>query len=256
MQCVSTSKKWVLITGALGGIGKALVSEFINKGYSVLATDVREDDAQFSNYSNVKFLRLNLEEIALSETFANEFYEKTKKITDGVGICTLINNAAVQILSPTRNITRAQWSESFNINLTAPFFLSQLFLNDLEKNAGSIVNISSIHATQTKKGFVAYATTKAALSAMTRNMVLDLGKKIRINAIEPAAIATDMLKAGFKGNEEKYHLLEAFHPIGRVGTPTEVATLAVFLASEESGFVQGACISASGGISGCLSDPD
>ncbi|WP_257973227.1 SDR family NAD(P)-dependent oxidoreductase [Vibrio parahaemolyticus] len=153
-------------------------------------------------------------------------------------------------------MSREQWQSSFNVNLTAPFFLSQLFLDDLERTHGSIVNISSIHATQTKKEFVAYATTKAALSSMTRNMVLDLGNKVRINAIEPAAIATDMLKAGFEGKEDKFRQLEAFHPIGRVGTPEEVAKLAVFLSSDEAGFVQGACISASGGISGCLSDPD
>jgi NAD(P)-dependent dehydrogenase (short-subunit alcohol dehydrogenase family) len=134
--------------------------------------------------------------------------------------------------------------------------MSQLFIDDLKKNSGSIVNISSIHATQTKKEFVAYATTKAALSSLTRNMVLDLGNQVRINAIEPAAIATDMLKAGFIGKEEKFQQLEKYHPIGRVGTPIEVAKLAVFLSSDDAGFVQGACISASGGISGCLSDPD
>jgi NAD(P)-dependent dehydrogenase (short-subunit alcohol dehydrogenase family) len=167
----------------------------------------------------------------------------------------LINNAAVQILGETKNLTRTQWFTSFNVNLHAPFFLSQLFLDHLSKNKGAIVNISSIHATQTKKEFVAYATTKAALSAMTRNMVLDIGNLVRLNAIEPAAIATEMLKAGFDGQVERYKQLEDFHPMRRVGTPTEVAKLAVFLSSEEAGFVQGACISASGGIQGCLSDP-
>ncbi|WP_140217080.1 SDR family NAD(P)-dependent oxidoreductase, partial [Vibrio parahaemolyticus] len=188
--------------------------------------------------------------------FSLGFYKQVQMVTGGAPISALVNNAAVQILSHSRNMSREQWQSSFNVNLTAPFFLSQLFLDDLERTHGSIVNISSIHATQTKKEFVAYATTKAALSSMTRNMVLDLGNKVRINAIEPAAIATDMLKAGFEGKEDKFRQLEAFHPIGRVGTPEEVAKLAVFLSSDEAGFVQGACISASGGISGCLSDPD
>lgn len=248
--------KWVLITGALGGIGQALVQEFSDAGYNVIATDIKENCEIFKEFSNVYFQQLDLEKIALSESFGNEFYKRVNSITENQGIAALVNNAAVQILSPAKNISRAQWNTSFNVNLTAPFFLSQLFLYDLVKHRGSIVNISSIHATQTKKEFVAYATTKAALSSMTRNMVLDLGNEIRINAIEPAAIATDMLKAGFEGKEEKYRKLEEFHPIGRVGTPGEVAKLAVFLSSEEAGFVQGACISASGGISGCLSDPD
>lgn len=252
MQCINKNKKWALITGALGGIGKALVNEFINDGYNILATDL---NIFKENLDNVIYIQLDLEQFVLNEVYAAEFSNKVKEVTCGDGISALVNNAAVQVIADVAQLTRKQWNKSFNVNLTAPFFLSQLFIDDLEKNSGSIVNISSIHATQTKKQFVAYATTKAALSAMTRNMVLDLGSRIRINAIEPAAIATDMLKAGFEGKEDKYRELEAYHPIGRVGTPTEVAKLAVFLSSDKAGFIQGACISASGGIQGCLSDP-
>lgn len=252
MQDSNINKKWALVTGALGGIGQALVKEFVAEGYKVIATDIKNSS---DNANNVYFLQLDLEEFVVNETYATKFYEKVTEITNGVGISSLINNAAIQILADTRDITRKQWNTSFNVNLSAPFFLSKLFLDELAKNNGSIVNISSIHATQTKKEFVAYATTKAALSSMTRNMVLDVGSKIRINAIEPAAIATDMLKAGFVGKEDEFTKLEMFHPYGRVGNPEEVAKLAVFLSSENAGFVQGACISASGGIQGCLSDP-
>ncbi|MEZ8675360.1 SDR family NAD(P)-dependent oxidoreductase [Vibrio cyclitrophicus] len=252
----SLSKKWVLVTGALGGIGNALVKEYAESGYAVIATDVKSAKQGEFGDADIVFQQLDLEKIALSEEFSNEFYTRVTEITRGEGIATLVNNAAIQVLAPSKEMSREQWNQSFNVNLTAPFFLSQLFLKDLEAHSGSIVNISSIHATQTKKNFVAYATTKAALSSMTRNMVLDLGNSIRINAIEPAAIATEMLKAGFEGKEEKFRQLEEFHPIGRVGTPKEVAKLAVFLSSDEAGFVQGACISASGGIRGCLSDPD
>lgn len=252
MQDTSINKKWALVTGALGGIGKSLVKEFTAEGYHVIATDIKHSS---DNIDNVCFLQLDLEKFVLDELYAAEFYQKVVDITDGIGISSLINNAAIQILADTKNITRDQWNTSFNVNLSAPFFLSQLFLDDLTTNTGAIVNISSIHATQTKKEFVAYATTKAALSSMTRNMVLDIGNKIRINAIEPAAIATEMLKAGFDGKEDEYRRLEMFHPLGRVGTPEEVAKLAVFLSSKDAGFVQGACLSASGGIQGCLSDP-
>ncbi|ACJ28347.1 Short-chain dehydrogenase/reductase SDR [Shewanella piezotolerans WP3] len=252
MQHTRIHKKWALVTGALGGIGQALVKEFADEGYHVIATDIKVSNDKIDN---VYFLQLDLEKFVVNELYATEFYQKVKEITNGTGISSLVNNAAIQILADTSSLTREQWNTSFNVNLSAPFFMSQLFLDDLTTNIGSIVNISSIHATQTKKEFVAYATTKAALSSMTRNMVLDIGSKIRINAIEPAAIATEMLKAGFDGKEEQYKKLEMFHPLGRVGTPTEVAKLAVFLSSESAGFVQGACISASGGIQGCLSDP-
>lgn len=252
---INKDKDWVLITGALGGIGVALVHEYASSGYSVIALDIKNDDEVFNEYTNVRYLKVDLELVATDEIYSNNFYKQVKLITKQDNIVTLVNNAAVQILVHSADMTRQQWITSFNVNLMAPFFLSQLFIKDLESSLGAIVNISSIHATQTKSNFVAYATTKAALSSMTRNMVLDLGRKIRINAIEPAAIATDMLKAGFEGKEDKFRELEAYHPIGRVGTPTEVAKLAVFLSSNNAGFVQGACISASGGISSCLSDP-
>jgi NAD(P)-dependent dehydrogenase (short-subunit alcohol dehydrogenase family) len=253
MQDNLKKKPWALITGALGGVGKALVTEFVEQGYEVIATDILDCSTPLRN---VHFLQLDLETFVLEEDYAVEFYSKVNDITAKAGVSCLINNAAIQILADTRALTRKQWHTSFNVNLSAPFFLSQLLIDDLIINKGSIVNISSIHATQTKKQFVAYATTKAALSSMTRNMVLDLGDRIRINAIEPAAIATDMLKAGFDGKEFEYKALEAFHPLGRVGTPAEVAKLAFFLSSADAGFVQGACISASGGIQGCLSDPE
>ncbi len=251
---MTTSKPWALITGANGGIGQALVTEFVKEGYYVIATDIAElGDSKSENIVNVQ---LDLERFVINESYAENFVAKVNNITKEVGITALINNAAVQILAPTNNLTRSNWNASFNVNLSAPFFMVQAFLSDLEKNKGAVVNISSIHATQTKKEFVAYATTKAGLSSLTRNLAIDLGSKVRVNAIEPAAVSTDMLMAGFEGKESKYKQLESFHPLGRVGSPKEIAKLAVFLCSKNSGFVQGACISASGGIQGRLSDPE
>ncbi|WP_456296413.1 SDR family oxidoreductase [Vibrio sp. AK197] len=247
------NSKWVLITGAQGGIGSAIVSEFSDKGYQVIAADIVKCDRD--KRPNVINYELDLELLVSDEKYAENFQKKVHKITQPDGISCLINNAAVQILVNTSQITRSVWNKTLNTNLLAPFFLSQMFYQDLKANDGAIVNISSIHATQTKKEFVAYATSKAALSAMTRNMVLDIGDSVRINAIEPAAIATKMLKAGFFGNEEKYRELEHFHPMRRIGLPEEVARLALFLCSDDAGFIQGACISASGGIQSCLSDP-
>jgi len=247
------SKPWVLITGANGGIGQALVEEFLSAGYRVIATDIVEINR--NNTACVVNVQLDLELFVTDEEYANSFVLDITNITEGLGITSLINNAAIQILSPTEQLTRTQWKISFNVNLSAPFFMVQAFLTCLTRNNGSVVNISSIHATQTKKGFVAYATTKAALSSMTRNLAIDLGDKIRVNAIEPAAVSTQMLKAGFEGKDELFKKLEGFHPIARIAKPVEVAELAVFLCSNKSKFVHGAIISASGGIQGCLSDP-
>lgn len=246
-------ERWVLVTGANGGIGKALATCFADNGYSVIATDVTEFTVTAPNIVN---LNIDLEQIVLDEAYALSLLKKVTEITEGVGLTALINNAAVQILGSVKEVRREDWIKSMNVNMSAPFFTTQLFLDSLKNNKGAVVNISSIHALQTKRNFVTYATSKGALSSLTRNMAVDVGNAVRINAIEPAAVSTEMLKAGFEGKEEQFKMLEAFHPIARIATPEEVAQLALFLCSEQSSFIHGSCLNATGGIHGCLSDPD
>ncbi|MGY0313545.1 SDR family NAD(P)-dependent oxidoreductase [Alteromonas macleodii] len=250
---MKSNTKWALVTGANGGIGKAIVKGFADEGYRVIATDIT--DAEVID-NNVTTLKIDLEKIVSDEAYADKFRNIVLEITAGNGLHSLINNAAVQILGSTKDINRKAWQTSMNVNLAAPFFLTQMFLESLKSNVGAVVNISSIHALQTKRNFVSYATSKGALSSLTRNLAVDLGNAVRINAIEPAAVSTDMLRAGFEGKEEQYKLLEAFHPIARIATPEEVAQLALFLCSDKASFIHGACINATGGIHGCLSDPD
>jgi NAD(P)-dependent dehydrogenase (short-subunit alcohol dehydrogenase family) len=121
---------------------------------------------------------------------------------------------------------------------------------------GSVVNISSIHSTLTKPGFVCYATSKAALGGLTKSAAVELGAKVRINAINPAATATPMLVAGFEDKESALRELGSMHPLGRIAEPEEIARTAVFLASEKASFINGACLNVDGGISARLHDPE
>lgn len=249
----NSTESWAVITGANGGIGSALCEEFTRAGHNVLALDLL--DVPRVGLTHAAYLSMDLNQYVLDHDYADLIDQKIADIIKPGQLKALVNNAAVQLLEDSRTMDRGKWDRTLRVNLTAPFFLSQAMLPLLEESRGAIVNISSIHASQTKKNFVAYATSKAALSSLTRNMAIDLGARIRINAIEPAAIETEMLKAGFEGMDDKYKELELFHPMGRVGKPNEVAKLAVYLASDEAGFIHGACISASGGIHNCLSDP-
>ena len=167
----------------------------------------------------------------------------------------LVNNAAVQVLGGVEELGLEAWRRTFDVNLLAPFRLTQGLLPQLSAVQGCVINISSIHAQLTKPGFVAYATSKAALSGMTRAMAVDLGGRLRVNAIEPAAIATDMLRAGFAERPHEFERLEACHPQGRIGSPEEVAALAVSIASGSLRFLHGACIGMNGGLGGRLHDP-
>ena len=92
-----------------------------------------------------------------------------------------------------------------------------------------------------------YSTSKAALTGLTKAMSIELGSRIRINAVEPAAIDTKMLKDGFFNNKKGFQLLKKLHPTGKIGIPEDVATLCLFLASKESGFVSGITLHANGG---------
>ncbi len=244
---------YVLITGATGGIGRVLVEEFTKSGYQVIATDIVE---QPNDLKCAFYIQADLAKTVEDEEYANQIFSSIQTYLDNQTLSILINNAAVQILGSVEKLSRLDWQKTLNTNLLAPFIWTQAFLGDLEKNKGNVINISSIHAHLSKKNFVAYATSKAALSSLTRNMAIDLGGKVRINAIEPAAIETDMLKAGFEEKPELYQQLKRYHPQNRVGKPLEVAKLALALISNDMHFLHGAVIKLDGGISGCLHDPD
>ncbi len=241
-----------LITGAAGGIGTALVAAFRDAGYRVIATDLLE---AVDLPPSVSYLPIDLERYASDTVYADAAVASiTAELGDGL-LDVLVNNAAIQLLGGVEQVTRESWRRSLDVNLTAPFLLIQSLLGPLERTSGCAINVSSIHARLTKKNFVAYATTKAALSGMTRAMAVDLGPRIRINAIEPAAIETPMLRAGFAGQPDQYRQLEACHPQQRIGKPDEVARLAVLIAENRLGFLHGACIGLDGGISHRLFDP-
>lgn len=240
-----------LITGAAGGIGLALTEAFVNASYHVIALDqLQQPDALHCAHYVQADLERFVEDFSYAESVAVEIKEKCES-----GLDVLVNNAALQVLGGVDSLLREDWKRSLDVNLLAPFLLSQALLADIERVAGCIINISSIHARLTKKNFVAYATTKAALSGMTRAMAVDLGPRVRVNAIEPAAVETPMLIEGFTQQPELYQQLTACHPQQRIGKPLDVAELALALAANRFAFMQGACVSLDGGISNRLFDP-
>jgi NAD(P)-dependent dehydrogenase (short-subunit alcohol dehydrogenase family) len=245
--------KTCLITGAAGGIGRALVRVFGDSGHHVIATD---RVPQPHGLSCAAYLEIDLLRLVRDESYAQNALSNIRQSFDGDRLDALINNAAVQILGGADTLSREDWRNTLDVNVVAPFLLIQALLPQLEAAKGSVINIGSIHARLTKRDFVAYATSKAALAGMTRALAVDLGPRVRINAIEPAAIDTEMLKAGFEGKPEQYARLAKSHPQGRIGQADEVARLSLSVADGDMGFLHGACIGLDGGMSGRLFDPD
>lgn len=244
--------KSCLVTGVNGAIGAAIASAYSSEGYEVIGLDIHDYPigAQCKHY-----IKVDLNEYVKNENFSREINILIKDFLGDQGLHVLINNAAIQNISPIELMDRAKWQDSLNVNLLAPFFISQALLRELEKAQGCIINISSIHAKLTKKYFSNYAVTKAALSALTRSMAIELGSLVRINAIEPAAIDTPMLHQGFSGNKDRYNRLNLSHPTKRIGTSDEVAKLCILISESGVGFLNGACIQLDGGIGAVLHDP-
>jgi len=253
MSSQEHQSKFVVVTGANGGIGEALCETFMAEGYCVIATDIQDTAGSALQHSH--YVSIDLNRLVVDEAYGNKQTAEILTLIGENSLHCLVNNAAVQILGGVDSLSRSDWQTTLNVNLQAPFLLAQAFASKLEAAKGSIVNISSIHAKLTKKNFVAYATSKAALSGMTRAMAVDLGPRIRVNAIEPAAIETAMLKDGFKDKPEKLEVLEFFHPVGQLGNPIEVAQLAHFLADSSMRFMSGEILSITGGITNVLHDP-
>lgn len=243
--------KVALITGAAGGIGHAMADAFMANGYTVLALDIANKPETLDCHH---YIQADLSRYTAEEPYARGINDQIFRLCNG-RLDALINNAATQIIQRVETLTRDDWQRTLNVNLLAPFFLTQALVGVLAEAGGSVVNISSIHARLTKPQFVAYATSKAALSAMTRSMCLEFGQRFRVNAIEPAAIETEMLKQGLVATEGAYEILKDYHPVGRIGSPNEVARATVWLCSNESSFTNGACVLVDGGISNALHGP-
>ncbi|RWY48114.1 SDR family NAD(P)-dependent oxidoreductase [Mucilaginibacter gilvus] len=244
------TKKTVVITGVLGGIGTQLAQTFKENNYTVIGFDVKDQQSPYCD----KFFKFDLHKYC-----SDADYKREAEATFDVEIpeiFVLINNAAVQILSSLSELQLQDWNQTLNVNLTGPLMLSQYFLAKLEKAKGSIINIASIHHQLTKKRFVSYASSKSALVGLTKALSVDLQGRVRVNAISPAAIDTQMLRDGFDNNEAKVQMLNEIHPSQRIGKPQEVSQLALLLAEDKLGFINGANLNIDGGISNVLKDLD
>ena len=160
--------KWILITGASGGIGCELFKLFKDTEWGVIATDKK----RINQYNTCKeFINLDLEDIIYDQQNLIEFKNNVSKATNGNKVSAIVNNAALQIVKPFDQLSIDDWQSSINVNLLAPIILSKLFLKDLVQTNGSIINITSIHNELTKKNFSAYATTKTALAGLTLSLI-------------------------------------------------------------------------------------
>lgn len=246
-------KRVALVTGAAGGIGSAVVRAFAAAGWSVLATDRRTDVAV---EEATHFYAADVSREADVITLVGEVRDATDRLD------ALVNNAAVQRPKPLLEMDAAEWDDVLASNLRSAYLTARRMHSLLSPAAGSIVNISSVHALATSVGMAAYAASKGGLVALTRAMALEFAPEgIRVNALLPGAVDTPMLHEGLNrghlpgsSSADRLGALSRRTPLGRIGRPDEIAQAALFLADgDRSSFITGETLIVDGGALARLS---
>jgi len=243
--------KVALVTGATSGIGHACAIEFAKSGAKVACVG-RKEEALHHVVEQIRALGTEALAVRADVAFADEAERVVNETVDTFGGVDVLVNAAGHISSGTvENTSLPAWDDMMNVNVRAAFQLMQKALPSLIERRGNIVNVSSVTGLRAFPGVLAYCVSKAALDQLTRCASLELAAKgVRVNAVNPGVVVTDIHKRGGMSEEAYATFLEhskQTHPLGRTGRPEEIAALVLFLASDEASWVTGATYSIDGG---------
>lgn len=243
-----------VITGGAQGIGRAIAALFHNEGAQVIILDCdscagKNTAAELSQQNRsrpVRFLKTDLAEPAQIEAATKEI----QKLHDRVDI--LVNNAGIEVEKALEELSVVDWDLVLAVNLRGAFLLTKAIVPLFPAAGGSIVNISSIHATHAFPSSIPYACSKAGMVALTRNLGLELASRhIRVNCICPGYIDTRLWEEYLKNSADPAAVAKqttALHPLGRRGMPSDVSEAALFFASDSSGFITGTELVVDGGL--------
>jgi NAD(P)-dependent dehydrogenase (short-subunit alcohol dehydrogenase family) len=238
----------VFITGGGQGIGKAVARLFIEKGARVTIAEIDEEAGQETVQEYAALGQVRLETIDVAEETAVKA-AVSRAVEQWGGLDVLINNAATGINIPITELQAQQWQRVLDVNLTGPFYCAKHAAPHLKQRRGSIVNIGSTRALMSEPDTEAYSATKGGILALTHSLAVSLGPDVRVNCISPGWIDVSPWKKRSMRKPEKLSAEDhRQHPVGRVGKPEDVAALALFLASEEAGFITGQNFIVDGGM--------
>jgi NAD(P)-dependent dehydrogenase (short-subunit alcohol dehydrogenase family) len=239
-----------IITGAGSGIGRAIAARFLHEGASVVIAEhdgAAGEDAR-DELSQHGPVRLEVADIADESAVARTV---AAAASWGKRLDILVNNAGFfgAFGQPLESLELAAWQRTLEVNLSAPFLLAKHAARHLRESRGTILNITSTRAVMSEPNTEAYAASKGGLSALTHALAISLAPEVRVNAIAPGWIATDAWKPRSQRSEPRLRPEDhAQHPVGRVGRPEDIASLAVYLASEQAAFITGQVITSDGGM--------
>jgi glucose 1-dehydrogenase len=240
------------VTGASSGIGRSIAERFAREGADVAVHYRSEADAAAEVVAGIRALARRAVALEADASDVAAVRRMVEAAVAGLGrIDVLVNSAGLEIHEDFLAVTEEHWDLVLDVNLKGAYFAMQAVARHLvERGApGRLINISSIHEDVAFLGFSPYAASKGGLRMATRTIAQVLAPHgITVNDIAPGAIATPINRRTL-ADSERLKELETMIPVGRLGTPDEVASVAVFLASDEAGYVTGSTYYVDGGMS-------
>ncbi len=248
--------KVAIVTGAGKGIGWGIAKVFSNEGAKVVVIDW---DMEAGEKTAEEIRGSGGDAIFVKCDVSNE--EEVKAMVqatlDKYGrIDVLVNNAGVGVYKPVLEATSEDWDHCLAVNLKGVFLCSKYAIPHMQEvGKGAIVNISSVHSHATVNGVAPYAASKGGITALTRNMAIDYGPAIRVNAIAPGWTLTPLIQSIFDSYDdpaEQQRLVEQRQVMKRIGHPEDIGHAAAFLASDEASFITGTQLFVDGGLTAQL----
>jgi len=235
-----------IVTGAASGIGAASAKLFAAEGAFLLAVDLPDHNLAeaHAGTDNIATLEKSVADSDAAETIVCEAVRRYGRLD------ILMNNAGIGSNALAEVMTEAEWDRTLSVNLTAQFRLCQRAIPHLKESpAGRIINVASVMAEGTDYGLAAYCASKAGVVGLTRTLALELGKfAITANYLEPGAIATGMTRPLWDARPDVADLWAKKAALRRLGQPIDLARAALFLASDDGGFVTGHGLVVDGGL--------
>ena len=240
---INFKNKKILITGATGGIGGALVKKFVSLEGDVLATGTKSEKLELlkKEHQSIKIKKFDISDHSKIE----EFIENVSSELGGLDI--LINNAGVNSDNLSLRMKDEEWKKVIDINLTSTFLLSKNGIKKMLKSKfGRVVNITSIVGHSGNLGQANYSASKAGIIGMSKSLAIEYAKKnITVNCVSPGFIVSNMTMN--IAEKVKMHLTSRI-PMGKLGSGEDVSNCAAFLSSEQASYITGETIHVNGGM--------
>jgi len=237
-------KKNIIVTGASGGIGNAIIKKLSEAGANILASGTRIEKLEElkKNFEGLKILECDISQSDKIEEFVDNATNELGGSLDGI-----VNNAGITQDNLAIRMSLDEWQKVININLTSTFLMSKFAIKKMLKNKyGKIVNITSVVAHTGNLGQANYTASKAGIVAMSKSLAIEYAKKnININCISPGFIKTAMTD---KIDDKFKEVIISKIPSARLGEPDDIANAVLFLSSDQSNYINGETLHVNGGM--------